>query len=370
MRYLTQVLGVGGRIRSKIEDFYVEEVLPFEPSGAGEHLLLLVEKRGVSTLEMIRKIARSLKMSRKRFGYGGLKDARAIARQYVSIWSLDKISIGDLPGVKIVEVNRHSRKLKPGTVKFNKFKIIIRDADEKNADKIMKILYEKGIPNYFGPQRFGSRRPNTHLVGERIVKNDIEGAVKTFVGNPYDTESPKLQKARGLFDKGELKESLEYFPSKFYPEKAVIQSLIQGADYLNAFKSINLRLRKLFVHAYQSFLFNQVLNERMSNLEAMDGDILSKGIPTGPLFGYKLKLAEKEAGKIERDILEKSGAQLEDFRCPLTPELSATGRRHKLFFKILDYKIKHNPLTLEFTLPKGCYATSVLREVMKNEAAI
>ncbi len=370
MKYITSLPGVGGRIRAEIEDFYVEEALPFEASGSGEHYLILIEKRGLSTLDAIRQMARSLNISQSRFGYGGLKDARAVARQYLSIWSLKELEFRDIPGIMIIDVKRHNKKLKPGTVKSNTFRIVVRESEEDSADEVMRILYEKGVPNYFGPQRFGSRRPNTHMVGERIVKDDIEGAVKTFVGHPYETESPELQKARKLFDHGELEESLNIFPRKFYQERGVIQALLNRADYLEAFRAIPLRLRKLFVHAYQSFLFNQVLNKRIEHPEPIDGDILSRGTPTGPLFGYKMNLSEKEAGKIEQEVLENSGVKLEDFRCKLTPELGCIGKRHPLFFRILNYKVAHNPLTLEFTLPKGCYATSVLREVMKNEAAV
>lgn len=370
IRYITSLPGTGGRIRVEIEDFTVDEKLPFEASGTGEHYLILVEKKGLSTLDAIRRLARSLNISQSRFGYGGLKDARAVARQYFSIWSLKDLEFMDSPGLRIIEVKRHNKKLKPGTVKSNSFRIIVRDCEEENADEIMRILYEKGVPNYFGPQRFGSRRPNTHLVGEKIVKGDIEGAVRAFVGNPYPTESEELQKARKLFDDGKLKEAVEVFPQKFYQERSVIQALLKEDDYLKAFEAIPFRLRKLFVHAYQSFLFNQVLDKRIDHPEPMEGDILSKGMPTGPLFGYEMKMAEKEAGKIEKEVLDNSGVKLEDFKCERTLGLECMGKRHPLFFKIIDYKISHNPLTLEFALPKGCYATSVLREVMKNDAAV
>lgn len=369
-KYLTSLPGTGGRIRVELEDFQVDEAIPFEASGDGEHYLVRIEKRGLPTLDAIRDLARALGISQARFGYGGLKDARAVARQYLSVWSLQDLSFPDLPGITILEAKRHRTKLKPGTVKTNTFTIIVREAREGTADEILKTLYEKGVPNYFGPQRFGSRRPNTHLVGEKIVKGDIDGALNAFIGNPYPTESPDLQDARRLFDQGALQESMQRFPRKFYQEKAAIDALIHGKTPKEAFMTIPQRLRRLFVHAYQSHLFNQILDERIERPDPLEGDILRKGRPTGPLFGYKVPLATGTPGEIERRVLDEAGVRLEDFRCPAAPDLACDGERHPLFFNILDYSVEHDPLTLRFTLSRGCYATSVLREVMKNDQAI
>lgn len=369
-QYLTDNPGTKGRIRDSLEDFEVEEILGFEPTGEGEHLLILIEKRGISTYDAIRNLSRRMKISPMRFGFAGLKDARAVARQYLSLWDLKGIEIPDVDGVKVLKVWKHRKKLKPGCLKANKFIIIIRDPEHEEVKPILEELQKKGVPNFFGSQRFGSRRPNTHLVGKEIIKGDIEKALQSFVGNPYPTESEQLQLARGLFDKGELKSAISEFPDKFHYERSVVQALIEGKSKFDAFMVIPRRLRQLFVHAYQSWLFNRVLGIRLGKLKPMEGDILNrKGMPTGPIYGYEVSLAGGKPGEIEKEVLEKEEIKLEDFKCPVLPELASKGLRRPLTFELLDCGVSHDPLTLKFTIPKGCYATTVLREVMKTEVA-
>lgn len=365
--YLTDTPGCGGKIRVMMEDFLVEEVLPFQPTGTGEHYLVKIEKTGISTLEAIQRMAKSVGLSKSRFGYAGLKDARAIARQWISVWSLGDLQFPRIPDIQILEMHRHSRKLNPGALLGNRFKIIVRETTTEEVEPTLEVLDKIGVPNFFGPQRFGSRRPNTHLVGKKIVQGDIVGAVDAFVGNPYPTEHPDVQSARSLYDKGDLEGALRVFPRKFNFERSIVQRLIEGKSKKEAFRFLPRRLRQLFVHAYQSYMFNQVLCERMEHLTPMEGDYVIDGKPTGPLFGYKMKSVSGYPGELEKNILEAEGVKLDDFKCSKAPELSSPGLRLPLVFDILEWKVEHNPLTLYFSIPKGCYATSVLREVMKTE---
>ncbi len=407
--YITPQKGIGGNIRTKYDDFYVEEIPETLPSGTGPNTWLLIEKTNRNTLDVLLDIARDLHLSRKRMGFAGMKDKDAITRQWICISNIHPDELSDLEeklyNVKILKITQNEKKLRIGQLVGNKFRILIKDTAEPKKDvgtvkEILTQLVERGVPNYYGWQRFGKNRPNTHIVGKFLIKNDLKGAVNSYIGNPYLGEANHIKIARGLYDEGYYQEAYESMPSGMRYEKMMLRELIKekknkgelgDESYKKALFSLPKPLSRMFVHAYQSFLFNKAVSERakLGVDKYIEGDIIIdneehlihkfqenqiqeqitnfEAHPTAPLYGTKVPLAGDSVGEIEREILLQEKVELEDFKVPKMPKLGSHGLRRAIRFKIWDVKVdyKDEGVLIEFSIPKGCYATAVLREIMK-----
>jgi len=394
MRYLTQnIPGTGGTLKSRYEDFVVEEVPLYEPSGEGEHVYFQIEKRGIPTFEALRRVARVLHVRPRDIGYAGLKDARAVTRQVLSVAGVSEAQVQSLcvPALDITWVSRHRNKLKLGHLKGNRFTIRVGDVDEPAVDaarQVMAVLERRGAPNYFGKQRFGSKG-DTHVPGRCMIKGDWEGAVRAVLGGPTPSETDQTRQARTLFEEGQLQQALDAFPRMFRTECHLLRVLLDSdCDWTRAFRAIPRELKRLFLSAYQSHLFNPIVEERLDHLDELwPGDLAYKHVngacftvtdpaaeaerlqaievsPSGPLYGRKLKFAEGRQGDLERQRLEQEGLTLDDFASPQAR--SIRGARRPLRFPVRDVDVGFDEgLLLSFFLPKGCYATTVLAEVMK-----
>ncbi len=395
MRYLTADLpGVGGQIKVQPADFLVEEIPLYQPLGEGEHTYFEVEKTDLSTFQAVRRIARALNLHHKRIGYAGLKDARAVTRQVMSVQNVppERVLALELANIKVLWATRHKNKLKTGHLKGNRFTIRIREVDEnqvENARRILAVLEKRGVPNYFGAQRFG-QRGDAHRLGRAILDGDVEKAIGLFLGHPHPAESLTIYQARERFEAGDWAEALALFPPKMSDEREVLRALIKsGGSYPAAYSRLPKDKRRFFVSAYQSHLFNGVLDERLDEFDRLFvGDLAfihAKGAsflvedveaeqpradrfeisPSGPLYGYKLLVAEGTQGELERRILAQAGLSLESFRLKGGPK--APGARRPLRFPLLEPELWYDEgLVLAFELPKGCYATNVLAEITKT----
>ena len=201
--YLTSQKGIGGQIRTKNEDFYVEEIPITNPSGKGPNTWLWIEKEGRNTLDVVLDIARELGINRKQMGFAGMKDKSAVTRQWICVSNKtpeELQGLGEqLHHVKIMKVVPNEKKLRIGQLVGNKFQLKIRnvenpDSAAKRAEKILEELKNRGGPNYYGYQRFGKNRPNTHLVGKALIKEGVKAAVDWYIGHPYDTEPVHTRK--------------------------------------------------------------------------------------------------------------------------------------------------------------------------------
>ena len=409
--YLTPQKGIGGQIRTKNEDFYVEEIPITPPSGEGPNTWLWIEKEGRNTLDVVLDIARELGINRKQMGFAGMKDKSAVTRQWICVSNKTPEELQELEDklhhVKIMEVVPNQKKLRIGQLVGNKFRLIIRDVKDpdsaaQRAEEILEQLKERGVPNYYGYQRFGKNRPNTHLVGKALIKGGVKSAVDRYIGHPYDTEPGYIQEARKLYDEGKLEEALEAMPSGMRYEKMMLRMLLKEKkkkeefdekSYILSLKSLPKPLSRMFVHAYQSYLFNRVVSQRtkLGIDQYIEGDILidnqehlihefdpkeiDKGIkefqahPSAPLFGSKVPLAGGKLGEMEQTILDEEDLRLEDFNVTKMPKLGSHGIRRSIRFKIWDVSAEANDegVIVGFSIPKGSYATSVLREVMKKD---
>ncbi|MBN1936589.1 MAG: tRNA pseudouridine(13) synthase TruD [Anaerolineae bacterium] len=394
--YLTGDLpGVGGQIKAVPADFCVEELPLYEPCGQGQHTYLRIEKEGLSTFQAVRLIARVLNIDAREVGYAGLKDAQAITVQTISVGNVpvDRVARLNVGGIRVLTVNRHTNKLKVGHLWGNRFKIRIRDVPPgalPAAQAIVDVLARRGVPNFFGEQRFGVRG-DTHLLGQSLVRGDEEAFVRRYLGMPRPEETPQTRQARQLFEEGEIAAALEAWPLNLVDERRALQTLVKyPGDYRRAAHSVPPKLSKFFASAYQSALFNRLLARRLGSLgQLFEGDLAwihGKGAvflvqepqqeqlradrleisPSGPLYGFKVTLAHGEPGAMEQQILDQENLSLEDWR-----RVKLDGVRRPLRFPLYDPQIAFDDgLVLTFSLPAGCYATVVLDEVMKSESAV
>jgi tRNA pseudouridine13 synthase len=326
---------VGGRYKERIEDFEVEEVPSYEPSGDGTHTWLWIEKRGLSTLDAMKVLAGVVAANQRDFGYAGMKDAQAVTRQWVSVEHVDPARFEGVAadGVKVLRVDKHGNKLKPGHLTGNRFSILLRGAAASAADALRDNVAwcaEKGVPNYFGEQRFGKRGANLDQ-GLAILRS----------------RKPK-------------RKAYSYAP----------------------------RILKLLLSAVQSEVFNRVLIARLASYDRLlDGDLAwihANGAsftvqdleaeqrrcaafevsPSGPLPGPKTLWAGGEAQKFEEQVM----AEMELSAAAFAPFRSHPGGRRSLRLPVHEAEVttENEGLRLRFRLPAGAYATSVLRQLLTD----
>lgn len=334
--YLTQdVPPAGGVLRHAPEDFQVDEQPAYLPCGVGEHLFLHVRKRGVSTPELARRLARALQLDERDVSWAGLKDRHALTTQWLSVPARVEGAVAglSLPDVQLLEAKRHGNKLKNGHLRGNRFTLWLREVSDPGAARAaFERLCAEGVPNYFGEQRFGVKDDNAEA-GKRLLRG----------------------------------ERLPRRPSAFE--------------------------RKMFLSAYQSLLFNRALAARLAAgtfARALAGDVLRKtetgGLfvceapdvdqprmdcrelsAAGPIFGPKMPRAGGAVAEAEAALLEAEGMTLEDFRRG-RDETEGGRRPYRVFLGEPTLEQEDNALRLCFGLPRGCYATVVMRELTKGEA--
>lgn len=334
--------GTGGLLRAQPEDFRVEELPAYLPQGAGEHVYLWVEKRGLTTPDAARLLARHAGLRDRDVGYAGMKDKRAVTRQWFSLALKDAARFEGFsaPGLAVLEVARHANKLKTGHLRGNRFVIALRAVPPDAAFRaraVLDALARRGLPNAYGPQRFG-RDGSTSSLGRAL----LTGAAH-----------PDLGRAER-----------------------------DG------------RLKRLALSAFQSELFNALLARRLGDASwdrALPGDVLQK--PTGasfvcedpaldqprldafelsvagPMFGPKMLAATGAARAHERAVLADAG--VDEALFAQGGELTQ-GARRPLRVRLGEpsVELQGEVLTLSFTLPRGSYASVVMGEVMKSDVAL
>ncbi len=393
-RYLTEDLpGIGGTIKEHVEDFLVEEISLYPPSGTGQHTFFEIRKQGMPTFHAVRLIARALAVPPERIGYAGHKDAQAITSQVLSVEGVapDAVLALDLPDIAVLWAERHDKRLKIGHLRGNRFTIRVRGVDRPAlaaSRAVLQVLERRGVPNRYGPQRFGQRGDSARL-GQAVVRKDAEGFIRAFLGGPQPGESEGVRSARERYEAGDWQAALGLFPGNMVDERRALQVLIRsGGDYRQAYRTVPKRLKVFLLSALQSELFNQVLDARLDTLDRVFvGDVAMKHpgrsvfrvedeaveqpratrfeiSPTGPVFGYKMMQASGRQGELEAEILRAGALTLEDWR--VGEGIKAKGERRALRFQMKDPDLWYDDgVVLRFELPKGCYATTVLAEFMK-----
>jgi tRNA pseudouridine13 synthase len=394
-RLLGSLAPLPGAIKEDYEDFLVEEIPLYPLDGAGTHTYFLVEKRGLSTLQAVADISRKLGARRMDIGYAGLKDAKAVTRQWMSVEHIEpeRVAALDIPRIRIVETTRHGNKLRLGHLKGNRFEIRVRRSDPERLGELragVETLAREGVPNYFGEQRFGVRGDGWQ-VGRAIIRGDLEGALDQMLGRPAETDSEAFGLARARYDAGDYAGAAQHWPPLFREERRALKALASGAKKKRAFLSVDRSVREFLISAYQSFLFNEIVAKRLSaglgrllpgdlawlhfngavfrvedlEREQARADALEIS-PSGPLFGYRMTQPEGVPGEMEAELLRSQELTPDAFH---TEHLRVKGARRALRFPMRDSQVALEEdarglyLALRFILPRGCYATTVLREL-------
>lgn len=409
--YSTTGKGIGGRIRVRPEDFLVEEITP-EGLVVNESLRSLSRGRGQYTLAVLKKTSRDLlptiallqRLLSARVSFAGIKDRRAVTYQLISITRplTEPIRMSNL---EVWSVGTSKWEVRPGELKGNRFTVTIRSLDKDfSTDAIFDLSW---LPGYFGHQRFGVTRPNTHKVGKHIVKGEFESAVREFLAEPYEGEPLQTFAFReSLKTTWNLRGALSSIPPFLLYEREIIKALLSGADYLRSLDSIPRRLIRLFVEAYQSYLFNLALSERWSNyglnyiepgdvVSILDGS-LNPSRPIKVTHSNREKLKKMVDSKravllmpipgsdlrvdgvnyqIYSEILDREKISTHDFVNIMGMKFRGTMRPATFYPTILQvlgpmpdelYPDK-TKVSIKFILPRGSYATILLRELMKPE---
>ncbi|MBX8644321.1 MAG: tRNA pseudouridine(13) synthase TruD, partial [Thermoplasmata archaeon] len=288
--YLTASEGTGGTIKNEIEDFIVSEI-PLLPAAneRGNFVICRVTARNWETNRLVRELSRRLQIGRKRIGFAGTKDKRGLTSRYMSFEGVDEgvLRSIDIRDVDVEVVGRANRRLNLGDLWGNSFSITIRDCSysgnrlaEVASAVISELKQTKGFPNFYGVQRFGSIRPNTHIVGRYIVKKDFRGAVHAYAGNPSGKENDEVRQARTLFDEGaDADEVFSSMPDVMVFERILLSHLSEHPDdYAGALRRLPSNLLMMFVHALQASLFNEMISARIAEdlplHLAVEGDIV------------------------------------------------------------------------------------------------
>ena len=335
--YLTpDIAPIHGELRSAPEDFEVEEIPAYAPSGRGEHVFALIEKRMLTTRDAVRALCDALDIDARAAGWAGLKDRNALTRQWISLAGTtpEAVERAEVEGIRVLEAAAHTQKLRTGHLRANRFTLRLREVETARMNDLRQVLSEieaRGLPNFYGEQRFGREGDNA------------ERAMRWVRG---ESRAPRA-----------------------------------------GFQ------RKLQMSALQSELFNRCVAERVrtSTLgKVFAGDVLKKhesgGVfvseapeadqpradawelsPTGPIFGVKMRWPTGEARVREEALLD--GAALTPAHFTKWKRVAPGTRR---FVRVpvgkIGLSVSDNTLTLDFTLPAGSYATILVREILKRDA--
>jgi tRNA pseudouridine13 synthase len=416
--YCTDIPGIGGKLRVLIDDFHVTEQFLYPPKkDQGNFTIAEVSCRNWETHTLVHEIANRLHFSQKRISFAGTKDKRAWTTQLVSFEHVTPEQLSNLAikDVSIEHIYQSDVPVRIGNLLGNRFEITVRSIpDIVTSEQINALLSPfqtwGGFPNFYGIQRFGVIRSITHRVGKLITQGNFEKAAMVYIGNPITGENDTTYALREELEKTRnYSKAFHSYPDALNFEKAMLNKLIQDpSDFTGAFKELPKNLLLMFVNAYESFLFNKILSERIKRKipihQAIVGDIIfpvrkniisneiipvtetniekvniqiskKKAVVTGLLVGYDTVFANGEMGEIEHTVIDAEKIDPRDFIIPEIPFLSSSGTRRPLLallphlestVHIDELAKEHQTLLLRFELQKGCYATSLLREIMKS----
>ncbi|MBL8766540.1 MAG: tRNA pseudouridine(13) synthase TruD [Planctomycetes bacterium] len=390
--YVTRdIAGTGGRMRAQIDDFRVDEIPLYAPSGSGEHLYVTIEKRGLSTMDAADRLARALRLKRVAVGFAGLKDARAVTTQTFSLCGVDDRALDDFAadGMRVVGVTRHRNKLQRGHLAGNRFVIRVRDArpgSSADAERVLAVLAKRGVPNAFGEQRFG-RDGQTHRLGRALLEPRAEAFVAILFGCGDVAREDALRRALDAKDVDAVRATVGALGRA---ERYALEDLVRsGGDCDAVVRRFDKALKALYASAFQSELFNEVLRRRFREFDRLiDGDLAwlhRNGAvfvvddpraeaarvdafeisPSGPLVGSRMTWPRAAALELERSVLADAG--IDD--AALT-RLPLPGARRPLRIPVTGVECRADgaDLVVAFALPAGAYATTVMREIMKTES--
>jgi tRNA pseudouridine13 synthase len=379
-------------VRFKVlpEDFYVEELPEVQPDGEGDHLWVEVQKINLTTDDVVAALSRRLRVDPADIGVAGLKDRRAVTRQWMSLAGAQEAEVMqlDLPGVQVLQTRRHGSKLRRGQLLGNRFRVRLRGLSNDECSRLERSFLDltaTGFPNHFGFQRFGIAGGNVAL-GRALVTGDADGFLKAAAA-PVDRESGPASEGRLALSSGDFAKALDLLPRFLAVERHLASGMLRrNPDLTATIRALPHRLRGILISAWQSASFNAVLDARLDRgLRLEVGDVVQfRGGNTcfrveeeffpreqervaageleiaGPLPGWKLFPAAGVPGEIEAVVLATSGASA--LSTDLVPKKALRGTRRPMTVPVADPTTSHEEaaLVLAFVLPAGSYATSLL----------
>jgi len=378
--YSTKFPGVGGKIRVEPEDFQVSELISDKSKKSindeNGYAVYKLKKKKIDTNHALSGIFRKKGIRLKSLG---LKDASAVTEQFVCAgnkgraienFSSDKYSLEHLGFVK--------KPLSKKDMIGNHFKLKISDC-QNNLESFTE--YDK-ILNFYGYQRFGSQRPVTHLIGKALLQQDFDKTIDLILSftSPYDSEE-NTEIRQKLSDKANYQQYFDKVPTQMDIERIVLKEMIEHGEPIRAIRAIPVSLRRFYVQAYQSFIFNQSLSAAFldgENLfEAQSGDVCFdyhgilgkyvKGMDQNlalPFVGYSYYKKTRFDFQISK-ILEQEEVTPKDFFIKEMQEVSSEGGFRQAAIHCSDYSAHDN--IVEFSLSRGSFATILLREIMKPQ---
>lgn len=327
-------LGISGQLKSSPEDFQVTEILGYEPVGEGEHIYLWVEKTGLNTAYLAEQIAKFTKLPLRAVTYAGRKDKHAQTTQWFSVhlpgkgefdWDLFKE-----PGAKIHHAIRHNKKLRTGVLKGNRFNITLRKlSSTQGIEQRLQEIAQQGTPNYFGTQRFGDNR------------YDERGGNLVLAEKMLNGESIRNRNKRSM--------AISALRSWFFNEN--IHARLQQNNLTQALPGDVMQLA-----GSHSFFCTDVIEQETST-RLLEQDIYT----TAPLWG--------EGELVSQSLVFKNEDKLAKEHSLITSTLESLGlkqerRALRLFPQDMTWTLSDNTLNVQFSLPAGCFATSILREIL------
>lgn len=310
------------KIKEKPEDFIVKEIPDPNLDEDGNYAYFWLTKTNYTTVDAVRRIADKLNILLKRIGFAGSKDKIAVTKQVISLKDIKKEQVEKLiiAGIKLDYIGQGKTPISLGDLKGNEFVITVRDLPPSNIKKLDRVgmVGLSKIPNYFGPQRFSK---NNAEVGKALIKKNFK-------------------KATDLIDHQEVELYLDQNP----------------VDFIGALRQIPLKTRKIYIHAYQSLIWNKTAEQFLKIAPYKNTKIPIVG------FGTDIETIDYNLKEIILDILNKEQITERDFILKEIKELSSEGDERDLFITPENFHIqrKDNTAIITFSLQKGSYATTVI----------
>jgi tRNA pseudouridine13 synthase len=395
--YCTSFRGVGGLIKQRAGDFQVSEIidgtvindLSFAQDEFHKYPVYKLEKRDIDSNHAILLIKKQFGIQLKVLG---LKDAKANTEQYASTEKTRNIRRTVRTNNLILSLIGFSRTpLAKSSLLGNRFTIMIDDTEQSELSVFESEV--RSIGNFYGLQRFGSERAVSHLAGREILKKNFRSAVELLLSYTTDYDSKMSREIREKCrDRQNYAQVLEMIPPGMDIEYQMMSAIMRGKDTIAVLREIPISIRRLFIHAYQAYIFNKCLSRAL-----LDGEDLLRGreddlcfevegplkfgkirkfnsvvdsesdvVPAVRLVGYSFQPGNGRFEILTKNILQDEGVTAKDFYIKEMEELSSQGgfRQAPLCCRDLTV-INRSPLTISFKLPKGSYATTLLRELMK-----